>query len=833
MPPSPKSDVERLPWLFAPKDAPPPFQDGTIKLFSAVGPANECREILRRIVTEKTPLDDVEIIHPPGPTYPSLLYTLSAKADLNITFAEGIPLAFTSPGKVFNGLIEWLEHDYLVTDLCALIEAGALKLPSGNGHVALTPLKANRYLRSAMIGWGRERYTARLETLIGSIKTSAEASGLEEERGEGVGTGENDAERQERAAQKIKEVESLIFLIKEFLELLPEEGEKGKMDFGAICLGIGAFIGKFAYLYGDLDAEARSLLQTKLDEAAAFKTTPLRRQTAFEWLKSVGAGLRVGALGPAPGHIHLSTWLSGGHSARPVTFVVGLDQGAFPGSGIQNPIVLDEERERLNEERKAALLRTTADSLRENLWRMAAMMTGLRGRVTLSYSAYDIIEERPSFPSSVVLQAARLVSGKPDLDYSGLAAMLPETQAFLPGERKQAVDETDWWLGKLAPGGKLRDGLEAVKSNFNSLSRGIFAWDRRERPSVSEYEGNIKIDPEELHPLRNPAIVMSASRLEQLGRCPYGYFLRYVLEVSPPEELKLDQSRWLSAMDRGSLLHGIYAEFMMEMRKRGEAVQAKKHRPLIQEIAKGVVAGYKEDIPPPSESIFEHERRGIWEALDVFLTAEEEWAGMCEPLLFEVSFGMGRKKRTEKAGRGEEAAEKGMDEPVVLDIGGKRPMVVAGRIDRIDRLGDGRYRVLDYKTGGYSLFEDLVEFGKGRILQHALYAIAAEQILRKMGIDARPVVVESGYYFPTRKGEGNKIIREFDREAFKGLVAEIITILEKGHFVANPGLADRDCEEYCDYAPICGGAAAKERAKGKKESNKDVFEIFDRLKEYE
>ena len=160
-------------------------------------------------------------------------------------------------------------------------------------------------------------------------------------------------------------------------------------------------------------------------------------------------------------------------------------------------------------------------------------------------------------------------------------------------------------------------------------------------------------------------------------------------------------------------------------------------------------------------------------------------------------------------------------------------MAVAGRIDRIDRLGAGRYRVLDYKTGGYSLFEDLVQFGKGRILQHALYAIAAEQILRKMGIDARPVVFESGYYFPTRKGEGNKIIREFDRGAFKELVAELITILEKGHFVANPGLADRDCEEYCDYAPICGGAAAKERAKGKKESNKDVFGIFDRLKEYE
>jgi ATP-dependent helicase/nuclease subunit B len=141
--------------------------------------------------------------------------------------------------------------------------------------------------------------------------------------------------------------------------------------------------------------------------------------------------------------------------------------------------------------------------------------------------------------------------------------------------------------------------------------------------------------------------------------------------------------------------------------------------------------------------------------------------------------------------------------------------------------------VVDYKTGSYRVFEDLVEFGKGRILQHALYAIAAEQILRKMKIDARPMVVESGYYFPTRKGEGNKVIGKFNRAAFRALVADMISILEKGHFVANPGLGDADCEEYCDYAPICGGTAAKDRAKGKKDRNLDVFAIFDRLKEYE
>jgi hypothetical protein len=79
----------------------------------------------------------------------------------------------------------------------------------------------------------------------------------------------------------------------------------------------------------------------------------------------------------------------------------------------------------------------------------------------------------------------------------------------------------------------------------------------------------------------------------------------------------------------------------------------------------------------------------------------------------------------------------------------------------------------------------------------------------------------------------NRFKPDLDREKFKKLVMELIGIIERGHFVANPGLGDIDCEEFCDYAPVCGGASARERAKEKKDHNKDVFDIFDRLKEYE
>ncbi len=90
---------------------------------------------------------------------------------------------------------------------------------------------------------------------------------------------------------------------------------------------------------------------------------------------------------------------------------MGFSQEHFPGAGYQDPFLLDEEREQIS-----GSLKTTEDTLRENLYSMASLISSLRGRAVLSYSSYDIVDERPSFPSSLMLQAFRLVEGDPGLD---------------------------------------------------------------------------------------------------------------------------------------------------------------------------------------------------------------------------------------------------------------------------------------------------------------------------------------------------------------------------------------------------------------------------------
>jgi ATP-dependent helicase/nuclease subunit B len=799
--PEPSSDLERAPWLFSPKDAPPPFKDETLKLFSAIGPTNECREILRRIISENLPLDNVEIIHPPGDTYPSLFYVLSSKTDLKVTYAEGIALGFTSAGKVFNGLTDWMEDNFLVSHLCRLIEGGNLRFSREKGHDVPSPLKISRYLKNAMIGWDRNRYIPRLKTLVKSIEDNAR---LAQEEGE--------EEKHKNYQANISQVKWLISVINQFLELIPSWDEEGLLDFAALCQGVSNFIKKFSRIQNELDHEALSLISGRLEEAASVEASPLDKEEAFEWIRSLGDGLHVGASGPMPGHLHLSSRHSGGYSGRSVTFMVALDQGAFPGAGLQDPILLDEEREKISKD-----LPTTSDLLRENLYSAAGLLSSLRGKATLSYSSFDLIESRQSFPSSLLLQAHRLLKGGPGLDYTNLLSSLPEDSGFLPEALDKVFDEIEWWLMRLAPGGNFFDGLEAVKKSFPELGQGIYALKMRAGASLSAFEGQVDIKPEEVHPLMNRKVVMSSSRIELLARCPFGYFLHYILGIWKPEELELDQSQWLNPMQRGSLLHEIFYKFMSEIRDRGEEIDPKKHKPLIRKIAEEIILKYKEEIPPPYEGIFEREREEVMETLKVFLKAEIKRERKVEPVMFEVSFGL------------ERGASEGIEEAVNIEIGLRGSFSLRGKIDRIDRLENNQYRVIDYKTGSSSSYEDFECFGKGRILQHALYAVAAEQIIKKRGMDSSPQVVQSGYYFPTMKGGGQEFLAErFDRGRLESLLNELLSILSRGNFVVNPEV---ECS-YCDFNPVCGEDSPK-RAKAKKDGNPVEFGIFETLKEYD
>jgi len=277
---------------------------------------------------------------------------------------------------------------------------------------------------------------------------------------------------------------------------------------------------------------------------------------------------------------------------------------------------------------------------------------------------------------------------------------------------------------------------------------------------------------------------VSASRLQDLGTCPLKYLHGAVLGIRRPDDPELDPDRWLDALRRGSLLHGVYERCLREARSRGVKIDEDAFEELaLDALRKGIVR-MQAEMPVPGEGALRRESVGLEN--DV-----RSWVRMIRQkgaawVALELKFGLGE------------------DQPVVLDVEGGL-LRLRGAIDRIDEDLAG-LRVVDYKTGVMRDFAGTGTFNGGRRLQHALYAHVAETRLHRE-------VVSGEYHFPTIRGENRSV--SFDRLALSGVTPLLALMLEgvaAGRFV--PTDQTDDCR-FCDFAEVC---RAHESGFGKMES---------------
>lgn len=256
---------------------------------------------------------------------------------------------------------------------------------------------------------------------------------------------------------------------------------------------------------------------------------------------------------------------------------------------------------------------------------------------------------------------------------------------------------------------------------------------------------SLDIGSDRIHrPIALPIKKLSFSQMDAFRTCPLKYQLRYLWSIPTPMP---------SIVNFGSSIHNTLKDFYSFIMENPPKDVGNEGQILKRMYEKNWIPfGYE------SKAMEEDEKKRGLAMLEHF--REKEQKEKPRPEFLERSF--------------------------TLKLG---DLVVTGRIDRIDRLPDGTFEVIDYKTGGS------IEKNLKHDLQLTIYALACSEVFKL------PVSRLSLYYLPELQKTSTSR-SEKDLEACREEIIECAAEMSRSNFAANPGFHCR----YCDFRTICSSA---------------------------
>jgi RecB family exonuclease len=313
----------------------------------------------------------------------------------------------------------------------------------------------------------------------------------------------------------------------------------------------------------------------------------------------------------------------------------------------------------------------------------------------------------------------------------------------------------------------IREALAARPVPAGAAAGEAAAWlaTREQRPDfrAAEFHGRA---------LSSTPKYWSVSSLEQYALCPFKYYARYVLKLAEewPEE------EGLTPLERGRLIHEVFETFYAEWQSRGHrtvsADQLEAARTLAAEVLDRGLAGLS-----PSDQTIERTR---------FLGSP------VAPGLIDVVLRMEAERETPVI---ERWLEHRLDGQIHLrGKEGERDVALRGVADRVDLLGDGTFRVVDYKSSRAT-----------SPLQLAMYATALRQQLADYR--GRRWVLDEAAYIAFREEPPVRPLARTPSD-LEGVIAreeahvvEIVDAITRGEFPPRP--AQRSLCTTCAWATVC------------------------------
>lgn len=493
-------------------------------------------------------------------------------------------------------------------------------------------------------------------------------------------------------------------------------------------------------------------------------------------------------------------WIAPIDSVRGASFdvvlVPGLAERMFPKKIVEDPLLLDDERRKLD-----VGLPLQADRVQLERLALRLAIGAATRRVVFSYPSVDLAKGRAKVPSFYLLEIARASRGElPDFEtLERQAASSSGSRLGWPAPEKHldAIDATEFDLAFLADALRKDTTEEDVRGTGRylvdvnpALARSLRAKYQRGRfGRFTSVDGFLEPSTDAKQLLakhRLDARAYSVTALEKYAGCPYRFYLNAVLRLRPREEI--ESLTHLDALTRGHILHD--AQFHIYGRLEEAELLPVQPDNLDQALQvfevtfDEVSERFHEELAPAIERIWSDELERIRFDLRGWLRREAASKDGFVPYRREFTFGMKPRGPADPSSTLE----------VAQLANGLR---LRGAIDLVEKRADGKVRVTDHKSGKVWMPESAILNG-GESLQPVLYTLAYEALTDEEVESARL------YYCTERGGYAERVVHT--DQAALDVVAEfqrrIDEVIEEGFFPASP-LPKFGCR-FCDYLKVCG-----------------------------
>ena len=238
-------------------------------------------------------------------------------------------------------------------------------------------------------------------------------------------------------------------------------------------------------------------------------------------------------------------------------FILGMNDGVFPTVNKQEGFLGDSDRNILKEQ-GVELAKGTLEALYEDNFSIYKAFTATQDKLYLSYSSANvdgaalrpsmlIIKIKKIFPqlkekSDLVIETPEIINKK-----STFEELINQIRQYYAGEKIEDIwfQVFNYYMKDDEYAEKLRQAIKAI--NYVNIPENI--------------------TNENIEKLYGKTLNTSVSKLEKFRSCPFSYYLKYGLKISPKDNFKVQM------VDTGTFMHETIDEFFNIMREKGIKVK--------------------------------------------------------------------------------------------------------------------------------------------------------------------------------------------------------------------------------------------------------------------